>query len=62
MTRCLPLIAALATLGVTAGAPSYKDGWGLLNRKGEPDVLTSPNSLLPMSFKTKRHLYGRQKR
>lgn len=38
MTRFLALIAALATVGVTAGAPSYKDGWGLLNRKGEWDV------------------------
>ena len=45
MTRFHPLIAALAIVGVTAGAnlPSYKDGWGFFNRKGE---LSAPRSLL----------------
>ena len=44
MTRLLPLIAALVTAGVTAGAnlPSYRDGWGLFSRKGELSALSIP--------------------
>lgn len=44
MVRCLSFVALLATAGVTAGANSrsYKDGWGLLNRKGESSTPLSP--------------------